>query len=764
MLIAVPACIFATYAVWNYRRAARLCTPLDAPKVIDSSKADARRFWGTYRSNLYFGLRTRSPKSLMLGLMWFSQFPHDGQLSIRHTCEQGDGLPKYGWLKHDGVKFGVQEIVDQDFILTTDFAKRFGGKHGGDWTARITGRKREGGNPNQVVSLIFYTTHENSLPMEPKIHKRTLTVLHGESPELGKFSIHFPRPSKNVKLSNFLATHTPNVHSVKDIVMQSLQYVKLGKKKQLIGLSGFVGKHDENNNELPTNLYAQQWTLELPFEMEIVFESESFATRADMLEGEVFTDTLNKYKEAFDAKFEEKFPLKAKGFDHSQKGFAQAAFSNMLGGIGYFYGSSRVVSRYLKEPVDYWEAPLYTAVPSRPFFPRGFLWDEGFHQLLISHWDTSISTDIIGHWLDLMNAEGWIPREQILGDEARTKVPAEFITQHNENANPPTLILPIKAMIDKGVLDRDYLSKIYPRLKTWFSWFNNTQTGSLPSTYRWHGRDGKSDRELNPKTLTSGLDDYPRASHPSEIERHVDLRCWMAFAAGLMADIAEAVGQNSDPYKQTSAYLSDVKLLDKYHWSVRQQMYSDFGNHTKFVKLVHRSTQPGGPTRMVRIVTSRTGPTSRFVNSFGYVSLFPFLLQILKPDSPRLETILKGLRDPDKLWTDYGLRSLSRTDPLYMKYNTEHDGPYWRGSIWININFLSVRALHFYGNTPGPYRSFAKEIYGELRRNLIGNIYRQYVTSGFVWEQYDDGTGRGKGTHPFTGWSSLVVLMMAEQY
>lgn len=36
-----------------------------------------------------------------------------------------------------------------------------------------------------------------------------------------------------------------------------------------------------------------------------------------------------------------------------------------------------------------------------------------------------ISTDILAHWMDLINVEGWIPREQILGLEARAKVVAK---------------------------------------------------------------------------------------------------------------------------------------------------------------------------------------------------------------------------------------------------------------------------------------------------------------------------------------------------
>ena len=34
-------------------------------------------------------------------------------------------------------------------------------------------------------------------------------------------------------------------------------------------------------------------------------------------------------------------------------------------------------------------------------------------QLLISRWDPAMSRDMLAHWLDLMNKQGWIAREQV---------------------------------------------------------------------------------------------------------------------------------------------------------------------------------------------------------------------------------------------------------------------------------------------------------------------------------------------------------------
>jgi mannosyl-oligosaccharide glucosidase len=73
----------------------------------------------------------------------------------------------------------------------------------------------------------------------------------------------------------------------------------------------------------------------------------------------------------------------------------------------------------------------------------------------------------------------------------------------------------------------------------------------------------------------------------------------------------------------------------------------------------------------------------------GYLSLFPFMLGLLSPDSPHLGPSLDLLRSPDHLWSQYGIRSLSASHPLFGQGEN-----YWRGPIWIQMNFLVLQALH----------------------------------------------------------------------
>lgn len=107
------------------------------------------------------------------------------------------------------------------------------------------------------------------------------------------------------------------------------------------------------------------------------------------------------------------------------------------------------------------------------------------------------------------------------------------------------------------------------------------------------------------------------------------------------------------------------------------------------------------------------------------MTLFPFFLQHIPSDSPHLKDILDLMRSPEHLWSPYGLRSLSMADP-----NFGQGENYWKGPIWIQMNWLALKALSDkYTKEPGPYQQLANEIYKELRANVVENVFK--VRSAF---------------------------------
>ncbi|GKV16076.1 hypothetical protein SLEP1_g26782 [Rubroshorea leprosula] len=53
---------------------ARVVTPFPAPKIMDLPQSQGEHkeslYWGTYHPHVYFGIRSRTPRSLIAGLMW----------------------------------------------------------------------------------------------------------------------------------------------------------------------------------------------------------------------------------------------------------------------------------------------------------------------------------------------------------------------------------------------------------------------------------------------------------------------------------------------------------------------------------------------------------------------------------------------------------------------------------------------------------------------------------------------------------------------
>jgi hypothetical protein len=79
--LVVGVCLSWLYNNWL---AGRINTPLNEPKIVDelsyTSPENLDRYWGTYRSNLYFGLKTRSQNPFQVGMMWFNQFNPNFQM------------------------------------------------------------------------------------------------------------------------------------------------------------------------------------------------------------------------------------------------------------------------------------------------------------------------------------------------------------------------------------------------------------------------------------------------------------------------------------------------------------------------------------------------------------------------------------------------------------------------------------------------------------------------------------------------------------
>lgn len=640
----------------------------------------------------------------------------------------------YGWDEYDARTGGQQTIYDEGNLLDikTFFVKIPGGSNGGSWATRVRGTVRKDGPPDLKSTVVFYASLEGLGSLEVENEPDDMgyegdVTLKGESEGLGTYKMTVTsgrgfhptsaHPADKEKPLDRTMVHSFSVPE--NILWQAKPILFRNMKEQI---DEYLEKYGEENapppwsvytitnNPGPGNMHMIQKVFQGNFEFDIIYSSGSAGkeyTSQDV--SALIPKTAQAFWERFRTSFDPQPP-----FDiESLQRFSGNMFSNLIGGLGYFYGDAVVDRSYApefdEENEGFWEetaavrakrqeklegpAELFTTVPSRPFFPRGFLWDEGFHLMPIIDFDVDLTLEIIKSWFNLIDDEGWIGREQILGPEARSKVPLEFQTQYPHYANPPTLFLILDTFISKlGALNGTtppakeelskvndatsvhlkkpdlaihYLQEIYPKLKKQFYWFRKTQFGDLKSydrdsfsskeAYRWRGRTPQH-------ILTSGLDDYPRPQPPHPGELHIDLISWMGMMTRSLKNIATFLQLPDDIAELTTIETAIIRNIDDLHWSEKEKCYCD--------------------------ATIDDYEENSLVCHKGYISLFPFLLGLIDPESEKLGHVLQMMGDEEELWSEFGIRSLSKKDEFY---GTGEN--YWRGPVWMNMNYLSLSQL-----------------------------------------------------------------------
>jgi len=350
----------------------------------------------------------------------------------------------YGWEEYDIRTGGRQVIHDlgNSIDVTTEFVKIPGGEHGGSWAARISGKPREDAPEDIKTTMILYAAMQGmgedggfqaeptALHMENTKNERGYegTVsLAGTSKDLGAFRLsvtegpstnrhpevdHVEAEGKPLDRTMLQSGTIPEEHlwQAKAIVFQTIQ----------LEVKTFLDKYGEAdmppapltltipNGDIGTgNFHLIQKVFEGAFEFDIIFSSVSGGKEftAEDVTAELATAS-DSFKTKYSTIFQAQAPFASSKYDK----FSKSMFSNLLGGVGYFYGDS-VVDRSNDEAYEehndgFWEDAaearskirpdmegpfeLFSAVPSRPFFPRGFLWDEGFHLLPIVDWDSDL--------------------------------------------------------------------------------------------------------------------------------------------------------------------------------------------------------------------------------------------------------------------------------------------------------------------------------------------------------------------------------------
>ena len=357
-------------------------------------------------------------------------------------------------------------------------------------------------------------------------------------------------------------------------------------------------------------------------------------------------------------------------------------------------------------------------MPSKYIFLHQWLWDSGFHAIVLSRYDVEMAKEELLNLFISQKPDGRIPHEIFLSRKLCNAVWRidDYVPWTTQ---PPVLAIAINEIYTLSK-DVKFARKVLPKLIKYDKWFKAK-------------RDYDDDELFSyVDYLESGWDDSIRwddavSRYRNNVEKYkamydritmapveaIDLNVFMYIQRKTIAKLSEELGDTdtADEYLQLAEKTKN--LIQKYMWCDEIGMFFDVyeEDHSK----IYVKTPAGFYPMFAGIATEY-----------------------------QAKSLVEHLLNEKEFWTTFPLPSVSADNP---KYDPEG---YWRGRSWINPVWFVYKGLLRYG-----YRDAAKKL-----AEKVLDIMSEGPT---CYENYNSLTGNPLGAPDF-GWSTLIIDIILDEY
>ena len=197
--------------------------------------------------------------------------------------------------------------------------------------------------------------------------------------------------------------------------------------------------------------------------------------------------------------------------------------------------------------------------------------------------------------------------------------------------------------------DKTMLEKTYDKLKKYIEWDEKNRDRNRNSLPEWF-----IEGNVNCRSGESGMDNSPRFDHAKDMDA-VDFSTFLANDMDCLRKMASELGNIQEAKAWEIKYNKIKENLNQLLWDKEDEIYYDRDMEGNFNK--------------VKAV-------SCFIPMFAGLS-----------EPWQAAKLAKHLQDPNEFRTPFPLPSVARNE-------STHSTDMWRGSVWINYNYMIIHGLY----------------------------------------------------------------------